>query len=240
MKMEAAKAVLEELLAEEFRAADTRDSLLFIAWRTKALAVLTEHFGTDSVQVQEFKRVSQASRRNDGGPVFARLEAIQRGKAVLKVCLDTLSDRPDVSEPLDKTSIDPELWAYVEGLVAAEDWAKIPANVVIFLEHTVRTWAGNPKVGNAGNGVLVGKDLYGKVLSDDGPLVLGKTASEQQGWRGLGTGLAQAIGNVDRHHIQNRADLRRYAMGVLGLGSLLMTQLRYQYPTHTQQPNQPK
>lgn len=42
----------------------------------------------------------------------------------------------------------------------------------------------------------------------------------------LGTDFAQALGNVDRHKIQSRDDAKRYAFGILGLGSLLQTQLR--------------
>lgn len=42
-------------------------------------------------------------------------------------------------------------------------------------------------------------------------------------------GFAQALGNVDRHRIQKRDDARRYAIGVLGVGSLLLTQLRYEH-----------
>ena len=42
-------------------------------------------------------------------------------------------------------------------------------------------------------------------------------------------GFAQALGNVDRHRIQSREDAQRYAIGVLGLGSLLLTQLRHEH-----------
>ena len=36
----------------------------------------------------------------------------------------------------------------------------------------------------------------------------------------LGMGFAQALSNVDRHNIQRRIDAKRYAFGVLGVGSL--------------------
>jgi hypothetical protein len=38
------------------------------------------------------------------------------------------------------------------------------------------------------------------------------------------------VGNVDRHRIQRRPDQRPYVMGVLGLGSLLLTQVRREHP----------
>lgn len=57
----------------------------------------------------------------------------------------------------------------------------------------------------------------------------GKEPSEWEGWRALGMGFVQALGNVDRHNIQKRDDAKRYAFGVLGIGSLILTQLRYQH-----------
>ncbi|MGP6175356.1 TIGR02391 family protein [Corynebacterium sp. A21] len=50
-----------------------------------------------------------------------------------------------------------------------------------------------------------------------------------EGWRSLAMGFTQALSNVDRHRLQRRDDARRYAIGVLGLGSLLLTQLRYEH-----------
>jgi hypothetical protein len=51
-----------------------------------------------------------------------------------------------------------------------------------------------------------------------------------EGWRFLAVGFASALGNVDRHNIQDRADLKQYALGVLGLASLLLTQVRFTHP----------
>ena len=69
----------------------------------------------------------------------------------------------------------------------------------------------------------------GRVFADDSDWRLGSRAAEREGWRALATGFAQALSNVDRHRIQRRDDARRYALGVLGLGSLLLTQLRYEH-----------
>jgi hypothetical protein len=38
-----------------------------------------------------------------------------------------------------------------------------------------------------------------------------------------------AVRNVATHRIDLRDDAKRYAMGVLGAGSLLLTQLRYEH-----------
>lgn len=73
----------------------------------------------------------------------------------------------------------------------------------------------------------MGKNLMAKVFADDSDWWIGALPGEREGWRALAIGFIQALSNVDRHRIQKRDDARRYAMGVLGLGSLLLTQLRH-------------
>lgn len=102
----------------------------------------------------------------------------------------------------------------------------VASQTAIFVENRIRGWAGNPQ-GRDGN--LVGKALYTYVFGDVSDYRLGRQASEREGWRALGVGFAQALSNVDRHRIQKRDDAKRYALGVLGLGSLLLTQLRYEH-----------
>jgi len=69
----------------------------------------------------------------------------------------------------------------------------------------------------------------GRVFSDESDWRLGSRASEREGWRAFATGFALALSNVDRHRIQRREDAQRYAIGVLGLGSLLLTQMRHEH-----------
>ncbi len=66
------------------------------------------------------------------------------------------------------------------------------------------------------------------VFGDSGDYRLGLTDGERQGWFRTAMGLAMAVRNVDAHRIQRRDDHKRYAMGVLGTCSLLLTQLRYE------------
>ena len=66
-------------------------------------------------------------------------------------------------------------------------------------------------------------------LANDGMLRLGRQAGKWEGWWSVGTGLAQAVGNVDRLRIKQRDDQRQYAMGVLGLGSMLLTQMKREH-----------
>lgn len=129
--------------------------------------------------------------------------------------------------PVDERSFDPDLWDHVKSIVGDEDWGKVASLVATFVEDRVRVWAGRPRDKNGED--LYGKGLYAAVFAEAGEYRLGKHKGEWEGWRMLGMGFAQAIGNVDRHHVQNRAAARRYAIGVLGLGSLLLTQLRYEH-----------
>lgn len=101
--------------------------------------------------------------------------------------------------------------------------ARLPSSSRIASESGVVT----PKGRNGET--LVGKGLFTAIFANDGQFRLGKEAGEWEGWRSLGAGFAQALGNVDRHNIQKRVDAKRYAFGVLGLGSLILTQLRYQH-----------
>jgi hypothetical protein len=196
-------------------------------WRSESLSVLGAVFGPDSDDVRLYKEATRSfERREDGrdAQVLQR-DAVIRGAASLMSSIAMLHlVKAGVFDP---PAIDPELWAHVQGLINADDWAKVPAAVAIFVEDKVREWAGDPRQPNGE--VLIGKSLYAVALKDEGPLRLGGQASEREGWRSLGTGLAQAVGNVDRHRIQRRADVKCYAMGVLGLGSLLLTQLRYEH-----------
>jgi len=212
---------------------DLANEPTFVEWVTKTKAVLRSTFGATSPQLQEFEAAVKV--RNEGYTSARRNaidlwrdDAAKRGKAVLKGAIFTLETLLDEKSPLDEASVDPELWAHVQGLVASNDWAKVPAEVAIFVEDRVRMWAQDPRQNNGAT--MVGKTLYATALGESGPLRLGRQASEWEGWRSLGMGLAQAVGNVDRHRLQRRDDARRYALGVLGLGSLLLTQLRYEHP----------
>jgi hypothetical protein len=155
-------------------------------------------------------------------------DAAVRGKGVLRAAIFTLETVTSDESPLDEASIDPGLWEHVHPLVTAQRWTTLAATTA-YVEDKVRIWAGDPRAAKDG-ATLVGKGLYAIAFGDAGSLRLGRQAAEHEGWRALGMGLAQAVGNVDRHRIQDRADLRRYALGVLGLGSLLLTQMRYEHP----------
>ena len=118
--------------------------------------------------------------------------------------------------------IDGELWAHVSQHLQAEDWHSLAAFTQIYLEAKLREWAGRPRA-------EVGVKLMSAVFSPTGEFPLGNTEPEREGWHALARGFAGALSNVDRHRLEDRADAKRYAIGVLGTASLLLTQLRWQH-----------
>lgn len=225
---------IRELRAEGQLDPDDLLDLDVVAWQARVYAVLSRSLGEQHHLTQTADRVSFNPRSVVGGmPRSVWDNAHRRGIGRMVSYLDAavfeLELIADEAEPVDAASFDPELWEHVRGLVEHRDWGKVPPETAIFVEDRVRAWSGLGRD-------KFGKGLYVSALGDGGALLLGQTAGEHEGWRALGVGLAQAIGNVDRHRIQSRSDARRYAIGVLGLGSLLLTQVRYEHPDAIQPP----
>ena len=204
----------------------------FTAWKSKVRSVLVASLGPRDDLILKFDGVSYSlSMWSSSTPESAWTRAqhggIREACGLIDAAIYQLDLLAGDDEPIDERSFDPELWDNVRGLVEVEDWDKVAAQVAIFVENHVRNWAGDPK-GKDGESV-VGKALYLAVFADESDWRLGARKGEREGWRYLGMGFAQALSNVDRHRIQKRDDARRYAIGVLGLGSLLLTQLRFEH-----------
>lgn len=222
-----------ELLKQEAMSQEVRHGgQYFAAWKAKVRAVLSSSLGKDDHLITQFDGIKYSlSFWSSSTPESDWAQALHNGIEVAIGLIDAavyqlqLSSADD--ELLDEGSFDPELWEHVKNLIADDDWPKVASQVAIFVESRLRTWAGNPtdKKGES----LSGKNLYANVLANDSDWNLGTRPGESEGWRFLGMGFAQALSNVDRHRIQNRKDARRYAIGVLGLGSLLLSQLRYEH-----------
>ncbi len=131
-------------------------------------------------------------------------------------------------DDVDATAFDTELWLHVRHSVDEGRWEQVASAAATFVEDKVRRWSGNP-LDDKGN-KMFGQPLFAQAFADGGPLRLGSQANETTGWRNLAVGFTAALGNVDRHNIQDRGDLRLYALGVLGLASLLVTQIRHEHP----------
>jgi hypothetical protein len=197
------------------------------SWRARVRAVLTRSLGDSNDLVAKFDNIWWSpgvyydgqpesdfidARRSGAGSAAAYIEA-----AVFELGL--IAPQGSVTNP---SSYQSGLWENVGALVESEDWIHLPAAVTIYCEDRIRAWAG---LGHE----LVGKGLYATALANDGVLRLGAVAGEWEGWRMLGMGLAQAVGNVDRHRLERRQDARAYAVGVLGIGSLLLTQMHAEH-----------
>lgn len=122
----------------------------------------------------------------------------------------------------DESGIDAELWEHIAPEVQAEAWGKVASQAVIFTEDRIRKWAGRP-VGE------VGKDLAIAIFGTAGQFQMGRTPGETQGWQLFAQGIAQAMRNVDAHRLQERPDHKRYALGLVGACSLLLTQMRHEH-----------
>jgi hypothetical protein len=200
-------------------------------WLHSVRSVLSRALGSDHHLVATFDAIhfypgatlgymDEAEYRRKRARVYR--SGIAHAKSVIDAALFEFETGGGDSTRPSAANIDRELWAHVQKIVESADWQNLPAAVAIFVESKVRAWSD------------LGRDTYGKVLyqkafADDGELRLGGTRGEWGGWRALATGLATAVGNSDRHHIQQRDDMERYAMGVLGLGSLILTQVRHQH-----------
>lgn len=197
-------------------------------WCARVKMILTRSLGSDSDVVARFDGIwFSPGVYYEDQPRSDFYEARQSGAAQAREYIDAavfelgllVTPAPVVAVPRE---YDHGLWAHVGGLVERSDWDHVPAAVATYCEDRIRNWAGLPTM-------LVGHGLYARAFATDGPLVLGQSPGESDGWKYLAMGLAQAIGNVDRHRVQGRSDVEVYARGVLGLGSLLLNQVRWEH-----------
>lgn len=204
----------------------------FSSWKGRVQSVLTRALGVDHHLTQAFieNRYSLGiyfSGMPDSEFESEFLDGLKRAVGIIEAAIFELEQAGTSDDAVDETAFDPDLWAHVQVHVQHENWQAVASQTAIFVEDRVRQWCGDPK-GRDGQ-TLVGKGLFAKVLANDGQFRLGKEPGEWEGWRGIAMGFTQALGNVDRHNIQKRADAKRYAFGVLGVGSLILTQLRHQH-----------
>jgi hypothetical protein len=207
----------------------------FESWRARVRSLLARSLGGSDHIVKTFDEIRYGlTISTTSTPASAWIDArrggIRRACGLIDAAVYELRLLQGNDEPIDERAFDPQLWNHVKGVVEAEDWGKVASQVAIFVEDRVRVWSGRPKDRSGDD--LVGKGLYAEVFADNSEFRLGRRRGEWEGWRMLAMGFAQATSNVDRHHIQDRDDARRYALGVLGLGSLLLTQLRHEHGDH--------
>lgn len=202
----------------------------FSSWQGRVNSVFTRALGADHHLTRALNDVSYSlgvfTDRTPGSAFDqAFVSGLNRACGIIEAAIFDLELGGTSDDAVDESAFDPDLWEHIKVHVQNEDWQTVASQTAIFVEDRVRKWCGNPT--GKDDRSLVGKGLYAAVFADDGQYRLGSERGEWEGWRMLGMGFAQALGNVDRHNIQRRADAKRYAFGVLGLGSLILTQLRH-------------
>jgi hypothetical protein len=158
-------------------------------------------------------------------------------EAIVDIQLDNIAEIPLLQ--IGPDTIDSGLWWYVRDELVNERWDKVTAQTAIYLEDRIRKLTGSPTSERGKK--LTATNLFEKVFNRSGAYTLGSPSEpgEQDGWLRLTSGFALAIGNVHRHNIQNREDQQKYAIGSLGLASLILTQLEYQHSETLVKPPRP-
>jgi hypothetical protein len=233
MQAQRAIEVLTELKEEaDQRGIELRPSGKFSSWKGRVRSTLIRALGKDHHLLTGFENVKYSLMAFSTGTPDSSFEraflgGLQKASGIIEAAIFELQEDGTSDDAVDETAFDPDLWSHVQTHIQNEEWQKVASQTAIYVEHRVRTWCGDPRGSNGQ--ALVGKGLFADVFAPAAQYRLGKEPGEWEGWRGLGMGFAQALSNVDRHNIQKRDDAKRYAFGVLGLGSLILTQLRYQH-----------
>jgi Protein of unknown function (Hypoth_ymh) len=164
-------------------------------------------FGTSYNPRQEFARAKQAA-----------VDIIE----ALRWELDRMAP---ATAPFSDATVDPELWNHVRGLVDAGDWEKVAREAAVFVEDKLRIWASVPP------SVTGSVNVFKAAIGGSNGFTLPKAgaSSEQQGWQQLATGFALALRNPSGHQVTQRSDAERYALGILGVASILLTEIRHEY-----------
>lgn len=204
----------------------------FASWKGRVRSTLIRALSKDHHLLTDFEKVRyslmvMSPDTPDSAFQRAFLGGLRKASGIIEAAIFELQEGGTSDDAADETAFDPDLWSHVRSYVQNEEWQTVSSQTAIYVEDRVRRWCGNPRGSNGHT--LVGKGLFAAVFAPDAQYRLGKEPGEWEGWRGLGMGFSQALSNVDRHNIQKRDDAKRYAFGVLGLGSLILTQLRYQH-----------
>ena len=226
VKPEEAADLLRSLRDEAATLPPSTSSAEFNSWQPRVRTVLTRALGEDHHITTRFVTMSWTPGAYMMGDTTAFPAAFRNAMPAAQGLLDAaiaeLEMLGDEIPVADESGIDPELWEHIAPEVQAEAWGKVASQAAIFTEDRIRKWAGRPVS-------EVGKDLAIAVFGGQGDYQMGRTSSEKQGWQLFAQGIAQALRNVDAHRLQQRSDHKRYALGMVGACSLLLTQMRYEH-----------
>lgn len=197
--MRPARAIeeLELLMAEAEHVEVVCGGEHFTSWKAKVRGLLSASLGADDHLLERFDEVRYSlsfwtDSTSDSAFQAAHERGIRDVCGIIEAAIEQLKLKTkDGDEPVDHRSYDPELWEHVKNLVSDQDWGKVASQTAIFVEDRVREWAGDPKSGKGES--LVGRELMGRVFSDDSDWRVGSRAAEREAWRALATGFAGAL-----------------------------------------------
>jgi uncharacterized protein Ymh len=202
------------------------------AWTLQATTVLTEVLGEFHPLVAELEPIWKYKEPEDilTKNAWAK-QSWQEGRGILDSAITSyIFMNTNIHDSSVVNMLDADLMARVDHVFRVEDWTAVASLAATFVEDRFRAWAGLDHT-------AFGVNLMTRVLHPEtGVFPLGVAPGEVEGWHQFGRGFMSACSNVDRHRIQSRDDLQRYAMGVLGSASLLLTQMRYQHGNRFKNP----
>ena len=226
VKPEEAIDRMRALRAEAATLPHSTSSAEFNSWKPRVRSLLTRALGEHHHITERFIKTRWTPSMytlGDTSAFSATFRAtIPEVQGILDAAIAEIELLADEVPVVDESGVDAELWEHIAPEVQAEAWGKVASQAVIFTEDRIRKWAGRP-VGE------VGKDLVVATFGKSGQFQMGQTEGETQGWQLFAQGIAQALRNVDAHRIQDRPDHKRYALGLVGACSLLLTQMRYEH-----------
>ena len=209
---------------------DPSDSQIEL-WRQKMHYAIGEIQGPSGALAIKFSGLPWTHFPKDMKGITRVYVGVDLFQEVKKQSHDILTMLQFLLEQFDDTTaewdsaIDPELWDHVNTLVRSNDWNKVPVVVAAFLENKLRTWA------NIGPQTKGSTEVFKQAIGARGYFPLGDTddSSEVQGWSQLSVGFALAIRNSAAHGEVKERYAKQYAFGVIGLASLIITELKDKY-----------
>jgi hypothetical protein len=155
-------------------------------------------------------------------PPFEDLYGELMGASDVLSMLDESESGPSAAAT-DSLGIDAGLWDFIKGAADPGEWDHVASGAVRYVEHHLRAWAEASSEADAPGLVNA---LFGK----GAPLALGDNEGQRQGWESIIRGFLMGPRNEVQHGISDRDDLHRFASGVLGTASLILTEVRRRYP----------
>ena len=201
-------------------------------WKAKVTAVLERSLGTDSSTVQQFTRLSYTVGVWTGAPgenerdrrYFA--ERVDDAIALIDAAIYELE--LSVGAPaVEGGSYDAGLWDHVKHSVEEGRWEQVASAGVIYVEDKVRRCWARHWISKARSWWARRYLLKHCRLAGHWPSVV-KVTRRMAGGASVQAWLLLSATSTGTG-IQERPDAKQYALGVLGLASLLLTQIKFEH-----------